>query len=82
MEIPAREAVHAGIIREEWLDPQKPKFGKLFDKYYNCQWLNEVGQPIAEHRDQRLDKLTTVSYDLLDALRLALLSYEFLREVK
>jgi hypothetical protein len=35
---------------------------------------------IAEHRDHRLEKSPTVSYDLLDALRLALLNYEFLRE--
>jgi hypothetical protein len=35
---------------------------------------------ITEHRDHRLEKLPTVSYDLLDALRLALLSYQFVRE--
>jgi hypothetical protein len=35
---------------------------------------------IAEHRDHRLEKLPTVSYDLLDALRLALLSYQFVTE--
>jgi hypothetical protein len=35
---------------------------------------------IAEHRAHRLEKLPTVSYDLLDALRLALLSYQFVRE--
>ena len=35
---------------------------------------------IAEHRDHRLEKSPTVSYDLLDALRLALLSYEFVKE--
>jgi hypothetical protein len=35
---------------------------------------------IAEHRDHRLEKSPTISYDLLDALRLCLLNYEFLRE--
>ena len=35
---------------------------------------------IAEHRDHRLEKLPTVSYDLVDALRLALLCYEFVIE--
>ncbi|HJR49163.1 MAG TPA: hypothetical protein VJ799_13475 [Nitrososphaeraceae archaeon] len=35
---------------------------------------------IAEHREYRLEKSPTISYDLLDALRLALLSYQFVRE--
>ncbi len=35
---------------------------------------------IAEHKDHRLEKSPTIAYDLLDALRLALLSYEFVRE--
>jgi hypothetical protein len=34
---------------------------------------------IVEHRDHRLEKSPTISYDLLDALRLCLLNYEFLR---
>ena len=35
---------------------------------------------IAERRNHRLEKLPTVSYDLVGALRLALLCYEFVRE--
>jgi hypothetical protein len=35
---------------------------------------------VAEHRDFRLEKPPTISFDILDALRLALLSYEFVRE--
>jgi hypothetical protein len=49
MEIPAREAVSAGVIRQKWLNSQHEKLGKFFDKYYNCQFIIEGGKVLASH---------------------------------
>jgi hypothetical protein len=49
MEIPAREAIAAGVIRQQWLDAQKDKLGKFFDKYYNCQFITEGGKVFPSH---------------------------------
>jgi hypothetical protein len=49
MEIPAREAIAAGVIRQQWLDAQKDKLGKFFEKYYNCQFITEGGKVFPSH---------------------------------
>jgi hypothetical protein len=49
-EIPASQAVDAGVIREEWLDAQRSKLGKMFSKYYECQWIVEGGKVIPDYQ--------------------------------
>jgi hypothetical protein len=48
-EIPASQAVDAGVIREEWLDAQRSKLGKMFSKYYECQWITEGGRVVKDY---------------------------------
>lgn len=39
-EVPAREAVAAGIMTQEFLDAERARLGPLYGQYYECEFLN------------------------------------------
>jgi hypothetical protein len=60
-EIPAREAVAADIITQEFLDAEMARLGPLYGQYYECDFINPYTSWYDEELFEYDDTLTNVS---------------------